>query len=109
MNFTPTTNCLGVDHDNNYRMVSCCDGHITFSYASKGKAMTIHFASDKIGLRYVRESIDSFCKWLFKNYDIKMIFGAIDKNRESIMKMIEKIEFVYLADDSKHHIFVRNK
>lgn len=109
MNFTPTNNCNGVYHDKNYRMVSCCDGHITFSYAAKGKAMTVHFASDKIGLRYVKRCSDSFCKWLFDNYDIKMIFAAIAKDKESIMRMVERISFAYLADDSKHNIFVRNK
>ena len=98
---------LGVYHDNNYRMVSCMDGHIVFSFAQKGHAMTSHFASDKIGLRYVKPAIDSFCKWLFKHYPVKMIFAVIDKNRGGIMRLVKKCGFEYFAYDSDHSIYMR--
>ncbi len=105
--FTATDNPRGVFNNENYRIVNCYDGHITFSYASKGKAMTVHFSSDRAGLRKIKEMSDLFCQWLFNNYDCPVIFAAVAKHRTSIMMMVSKIGFVYIADDSKHCIFMR--
>jgi len=107
--FSPTTECNGVYHDKNYRMVSCLDGNITFSYAAKGKAMSIHFASNKKGLRYVKLAINSFCQWLFDNYNCPMIFGAIDKDRKGIMRIVEKVGFSHIATNNEHCMYVRIK
>ena len=103
-------NDLGVYHDENYRMVECCEGHIVFSFAKKGKAMTAHIASDKIGLRNIKQAINSFCLWLFQQYrECKMIYAAIAKELKSMMRIVIKCGFDYLIDDSKHRIYVRAK
>ena len=110
MIFTTTEKKLGVYTDKNYRLVSCCSEHIVFSYARKGNGMAIHFASDKKGLRLVKRSINSFCEWIFNHYKwCEVIFAAIRKERESIIRIVLKCGFVYLADDSKHHIYARYK
>lgn len=98
---------LGVYHDDNYRVVSCLDGHIVFSFAQKGKAMTAHLASDKIGLRYVKPAIDSFCQWLFMNYPIKFIYAVINKERLSVMRVVRKCGFFHLANDEDSNIYAR--
>lgn len=101
----------GVFSNKNYRIVSCCNGRIELSYASKGPhAMTIHFASNKAGLRHVRSAIDEFCNMLYLSYnDLKYIYGAVAKSKKGIMRMITKIDFKYLIDDSMHCIYVRAK
>jgi len=99
---------LGVYHDDNYRVVSSIDKHIVFSYAQKGKAMTIHLASDKIGLRNVKPAINSFCQWLFERYKgCKMIFAIISKELKSMIRIVKKCNFKYLTDNSKHFVYVR--
>lgn len=110
MNFTDLKgDDLGVYHDENYRLVQCCGGHITFSYSQKGDAaMTAHFAADKIGLINVKEAINRFCLWIFKHYIwCRMIFAVIDMNKQSVVRLVKKCGFEYLIDDSKHHIYVR--
>ena len=103
-------NDLGVYHDDNYRMVECYEGHIVFSFAKKGNAMTAHLASDKIGLRNIKQAIDSFCQWLFKEYEwCKMIFAVINKNRKSVMRIVKKCDFDYLIDDNRHSVYARQR
>ena len=99
---------LGVFRNDNYRLVQCMDGHIVFSFAQKGKAMTAHIASDKKGLRYIKPAINSFCQLIFNSYnDIKMIFAAIGKDLQSMMRIVKKCGFVYIASDNKHDIYMR--
>ena len=98
---------LGCFHNENYRLVSCMDGHIVFSYAQKGEAMTAHLASDKIGLRYVKPAINSFCKWIFANYGVKFIYAVINKKRSSVMRIVKKCGFSHLASDANSNIYSR--
>jgi len=107
VNFTETTECNGVYHDQNYRMVSSRNGDITFSYARKGQAMTVHFASNTKGLRYVKIEFNRFCKWLFDKYHCALIYGIVDKKKPGVMRLIQKVGFVYLTDDNRSKIFVR--
>ncbi len=88
-------------------MMSCLDGHIEFSYAQKGRAMTIHFASDKLGLRSLKPAINYFCALLFSNYDIKMILGIIGKDKGSIKRLANKLNFSYLCYDKDHDAYMR--
>jgi hypothetical protein len=109
MIFTPLKgDDLNVYCDENYRLVQCCGGHIVFSYAKKGKGMTAHFASDRIGLRHVKPAIHSFCEWLFRNYEwCKVIFAVIDKKRMNIIGLVKKCGFDYLISDSASDIYAR--
>ena len=99
---------LGVYHDDNYQLVQCYDGHIVLSYARKGRAMTAHIASDKIGLRNLKEAIDSFCQWIFDVYRwCRFIFAAISKRLNSMERLVIKCGFKYLISDESHHIYER--
>ena len=99
---------LGVYHDDNYQIVECLNGHIVFSYAKKGKAMTAHIASDKIGLRYVKPAINSFCEWIFNVYDwCEMIFAVMDKELKSMTRIVKKCGFNYLTDNHEHTVYAR--
>lgn len=99
---------LGVYHDDNYRMVECLDGHIVFSFAQKGNAMTAHIASDKIGLRNVKPAIDSFCLWLFDQYGwCEMVLGIIDNNLNSLMRIVDKCGFDYVTKNDKYSVYMR--
>jgi len=99
---------LGIYHDDNYLLMSCMDGHIVFSYAQKGKAMTAHIASDKIGLRNIKPAINSFFQWLLDKYEwCEMVFAVISKELKSMMRIVEKCGFKYFIDDSKHCIYMR--
>lgn len=109
MNFTKLKgNDLGVYQDGNYRLVSCMDNHIVFSFAQKGKAMTIHLASDKIGLRNIKPAINSFCQWLFDQYGwLNMILAVIANDLKSMMRIVKKCDFNYLTKNDNHSVYMR--
>ena len=109
--FTPITQTdLPVFRNKNYRMVECCNGHVVFSFAQKGNALTIHFASDKIGLRRVKKALNAFCTMLFQSYEwLEMIYGIIDKDKSGVQKVARKCGFAHCADDASHNIYVRKR
>jgi len=107
--FTPIkTSVLPIFHNENYRLLSCYNGHIVFSYAQKGNALTIHFASDKIGLRRVRKAANAICKMLFSGYDwLEMIYAVIEKDKSGVKKIARRCGFNECGHDKGHDIFVR--
>ncbi len=111
MIFRPVnTSKLGVFNNENYRIVSCMDGHIELSFAQKGKAMTIHFAADKGGLRHIKPAIAEFCEMILMRYtEIIYIYAATSKKRPSLQRLANKLGFSYLVDDAQHHIYVRSR
>jgi len=100
---------LGVYRDKNCRLVQCFNGHIVFSYAQKGKGMNCHLASDKTGLRYLKLAVNSFCSWIFANYDVDFIYGIVKNHKQSVMRLIQKCNFNHLTDDGDQIIYVRHK
>lgn len=105
--FTPLRgNDLGVFRSENYRLVETFNGHIVFSYTQQGKAMVIHFASDKKGLRRMKEAFNSFCNWIFTNYKwCKMVIGSIKK--ESVRRMVKKCNCIHIANCEGSQLYMR--
>lgn len=101
---------LPVFRNENYRLVECYNGNIAFSYAQKGRAMTIHFSSTKKGLKRVRVAAKHFCEWIFRNYpDCTCLLAVIKKDNSGVKKVARRCGFTHLAYDNKHDIFVREK
>jgi len=68
--------------------------------------MTAHFASDRIGLRKIKQAVNEFCEMIFLAYtDINCIYAAICKKRPGIIRMVKKVGFKYIAEDQKHFIY----
>tara|TARA_R110000782_G_scaffold72152_1_gene144533 strand:- start:180 stop:515 length:336 start_codon:yes stop_codon:yes gene_type:complete len=79
---------------------------VVFSYAQQGKAISVHFATDRAGLRHLRAAIGDFCKWLFWAYSwCRMIFAVI--GRRSVLKIAEDCEFKYLTNKNDYQIYMR--
>mgnify|MGYP001826481209 CR=1 FL=1 len=99
---------LGVCKTSNYRLVQCCDGHVVFSYTWHGKAIMMHMAADKQGLRHFRRALEYFCNWVFNHYKPKMILGGIE--RDSVARVAEKCGFIHIAnsDDTKIYMRINN-
>jgi len=100
---------LGVYHDKNYRLVECFNGHIVFSYAQKGEAMSAHFAADKKGIKNIKDAINAFCEWIFNLYKCKYIFAVIDRSLKSVVNLVKKLNFKYLTENSNHVVYVRGQ
>ena len=99
---------LGVCKTSNYRLVQCCGGHVVFSYTWHGKAIMMHMAADKQGVKQLRDAFNHFCRWLFDNYKPAMILGAV--NRRSVARMVEKCGCRHIAnsDDTKIYMRINN-
>ena len=81
---------------------------ILFSMTRHGEAMSIHFASNKNGLRYIKEAINAFCEFVFKNYAwCRIVVGKI--NRNSVAKVALKCGFHLIASSGDQHAYVRVK
>lgn len=81
-------------------------GKVLFSVTQKGKAAGCHFASDKKGLRYLKQACDDFVKFCFFLFDwCKMILAHVSK--DSIGRLIMKIGFVPLGNSDQGTVYVR--
>ena len=79
---------------------------ILFSATRRGDALSCHVASDKKGLRYLKDVIDSFCLWAFSEFEwCKMILAVT--GRRSIEKLIEKVGFSLVADFDDKNVYMR--
>lgn len=65
------------------------DCKILFSVSRRGDAASCHFASDKAGLRHVKEAIDDFVRFVFWLFDwCRMVLAQVE--RPSVGRLIEK-------------------
>lgn len=79
---------------------------ILFSFAKKGYALSCHFASDKEGLRYVKQAINDFCEWAFWAFGwCRQILANIEK--PSVERVVKRCQFSFLAACEKGVIYVR--
>lgn len=68
------------------------DCKILFSVARVGKGCSCHFASDKNGLRHIKQAINEFCEFLFRKFKwCNMILAKVEKN--SVERLIRKCGF----------------
>lgn len=79
---------------------------ILFSMTKQGRSANIHFASNKQGLRYIKEAVDKFVRFVFSTFDwCRMVTGNV--GRPSIGRLIEKVGFIPFADCDKGTFYMR--
>lgn len=98
---------LGIARNNNYLLTEWNgEGRIVFSYAQRGGAMMAHIASDKKGLRNIKQAITDFCRFIFINYKFCTMIMAV-VGTPSIERLIQKCEFKYFMDEQEYSLYVR--
>ncbi len=92
---------LGLYVDENYRVFRWNGpGKVLFSVSRRGNAASCHFASDKEGLRHLKQAIDDFVLFVFCLFDwCTMVIAQVQ--RDSVGRLIEKVGFlpVTVVDD----------
>lgn len=79
---------------------------VLFSMTRQGRSANCHFASDKRGLRHVKEAIDQFVQSVFRTCDwCEMVVANV--NRPSVGRMIEKVGFVPFSDSKTGTFYMR--
>lgn len=85
-------------------------GRVIFSFAQRGKSISAHFASNKEGLRHIKQAIDDFCEWIFYICEwCTMILAVIKSKRLSVVRLVEKLDFSYVMTADDHIIYARAK
>ena len=84
------------------------DCKILFSICRKGNALSCHFASDKAGLRRIKQAIDEFCEFLFRKFDwCTMVLAKV--NIDSVGRLIKKCGFEEVLISNGHTAYQRSK
>lgn len=79
---------------------------ILFSMTQQGRSANCHFASDKAGLRHIKEAIDKFVRFVFSTFDwCRMVLANVD--RPSVGRLIEKVRFMPVAECYKGRFYMR--
>ena len=74
----------------------------------QGNALSIHFAANKDGLRYIKRAINDFCEWAFIAFDwCDVILGKV--NRKSVMRLIIKCGFEQIAIGKNSEVYARSR
>jgi len=82
------------------------DCKVLFSAARQGKAMSCHFASDRRGLRHLKDAIDKFVCSVFSAFPwCRMILANVQK--ASVGRLISKIDFTPIAEVDDMIIYMR--
>lgn len=82
------------------------DCKILFSAARQGYAMSCHFASDKAGLRHLKEAIDKFVRCVFQAFSWCTMVLA-NTRRASVGRLISKLNFVPTAEVEDMTVYMR--
>lgn len=81
---------------------------ILFSGTQQGNAISAHLASDKRGLRYLKEAIhdwSTFCFWLFDSCDT--VIAKITK--PSIERVAKKCGYKFLVNIKDTNVYIKCK
>lgn len=101
---------IGLSADDNhlvFRWVEI-DCKILFSIARLGNGASCHFASDKAGLKKLKQAINEFCNYCFLLFDwCTMILAKV--KRESVCRLIEKCGFEKLITSNGYTAYTRCK
>lgn len=82
------------------------DCKVLFSAGQKGNAMSCHFASDKRGLRRLRQAINEFCVFVFYAFPwCRMILATV--NVPSVARLLPDCDFEHIGDCDDCKIFMR--
>lgn len=110
LNFSPYSgDLMGLPVDENHIVFRWNGpGKILFSCSQQGEAISMHLASNKKGLRYLKKAIDEFVQFVFWAFDwCKMVLGKTDI--PSIGRIALKTGFELVAENSKGAVYMRLK
>lgn len=103
----PEGDLLGLTFDENHLIVEWChNGRVLFSFERRGDALFCHFASDKIGLRFIKAAIDDFALLVREQFPWCKMLIAIVK-RPSVARLIRKTGFTQIARAGEDEIYMR--
>ena len=78
---------------------------ILFSAAMQGNGMSCHFASDKRGLRKIRQAIIAFVQFIFTQYPwCEMIIAKVQL--PSVGRLLPKLGFALLAETEYCNVYI---
>lgn len=79
---------------------------ILFSITQQGQSANCHFASNKQGLRYIKEAVDQFVRFVFSHWDsCRMVIANV--KRPSVERVVKKCGFLWVAEVSDMNIYAR--
>lgn len=79
---------------------------ILFSMTQQGGSANCHFSSNKRGLRYVKEAVDKFVRFVFSAFPwCRMVLANVE--RPSVGRLIQKVGFTPVADCNKGTVYMR--
>lgn len=82
------------------------DCKILFSASRQGNAMSLHFASDKPGLRNVKSAIESFVIFIFDKYPwCEMVLAKVQL--PSVGRLIIKLGFELLTKTQYCSVYIK--
>ncbi len=99
---------MGVASSENHVMVELLiDGsRIVVSSTRHGNAMSCHFAAEKKALRHMKNAIEEFIQFVFKECQwCEMILANIKKT--SVKKLVEKCGFFPVCEINDNTLYVR--
>lgn len=83
-------------------------GKILFSVSRRGDAASCHFASDKKGLRHLKQAIDDFVLFVFWLFDwCTMVIAQVIP--ASVGRLIEKVGFTPFSEIDGYTIYMRQR
>lgn len=81
---------------------------VLFSMTRQGRSANCHFASDKRGLRHIKEAIEQFVQSVFRACDwCDMVVANIE--RPSVERTVKKCGFKWVAEVNDMQIYARAK
>lgn len=79
---------------------------ILFSITQQGNGAVCHLYSDKRGLKYLKQALLEWYKYIFKNCDwCKMMIGIVEKS--SIEKLVKYCGFKKIATINNKFIYIK--
>ncbi len=110
MNFKEASgDLLGLATDGNHVNIEWRGGgRVIFSMERRGNGLSCHFASDRNGLRHIKQAINEFCDWAFSSFEwCKMIFAVIEK--PSVERLVLKCGFNRIGELWNMQVYTRRK
>ena len=84
------------------------DCKVLFSACQQGNAASCHFASDKRGLRKLKQAINEFCDFAFWLFEwCEMIMAKIDK--KSVERLVKRCGFEEMARNKDVSIWIKKR
>lgn len=100
---------MGLYVDENHHVIKWTGpGTILFSLSRRGNAISAHFASDKQGLRHLKQAIEDCFHHVVWAFDwCTMVLAQVKS--PSVGRLVEKCDFVPIATAGEYTIYMRQK